>query len=239
MNILFLGDSITDCDHCFTRDNLGHGYVKYLAEALPAHTMINGGTDGFTFPRIYQKWKNMFRETTCDTAVILGGINDVAVLMETGLDSMRSAAFLDTSRAALYSLLQGLMAGGTGKIILIEPFLFEEFGWTASWSAGLERVKGMIHDVFGECSSQVSDAEFAKAELCLLSFSEYLNRQSTPPFSDCLIRQHGQTFSEHHNQSHTASESQPVHAPLSSDGVHPNDVGHRLLANMLLEYLIP
>lgn len=251
MNTLFLGDSITDCGHCFTRDNLGSGYVKYLAEALPSHTLINGGTDGFTFPRIYQKWNTMYRETACDTAVILGGINDVAVLMETELDSMRSAAFLDTSRTALYSLLQGLTAGGTRKIIVIEPFLFEEFGWTASWGAGLERVKGMIRDVFRQCSSQVPDTEFPqmeskcaasspKTKMYLLSFSEYLNQQRSHTFSGCMNRQHGQTFSDHHNQSHTqaASESQSIYSPHSSDGVHPTEAGHRLLAEMLLEHLL-
>lgn len=37
--ILFLGDSITDCDHCFTGDNLGTGYVKYMAEALSENSI--------------------------------------------------------------------------------------------------------------------------------------------------------------------------------------------------------
>ena len=29
-----LGDSITDCEHCFSRDFLGNGYVKMLSDCL-------------------------------------------------------------------------------------------------------------------------------------------------------------------------------------------------------------
>ena len=44
MNILFLGDSITDCAHNFTPDNLGGGYVKLIASRHPEITAVNGGT---------------------------------------------------------------------------------------------------------------------------------------------------------------------------------------------------
>ena len=29
-----LGDSITDCEHCFSRDFLGNGYVKFCQTVL-------------------------------------------------------------------------------------------------------------------------------------------------------------------------------------------------------------
>ena len=34
MELLFLGDSITDCDHLFDQDQLGNGYVRMIAEQL-------------------------------------------------------------------------------------------------------------------------------------------------------------------------------------------------------------
>lgn len=33
-----LGDSITDCDHCFSRDSLGNGYVKILSDRFKGTT---------------------------------------------------------------------------------------------------------------------------------------------------------------------------------------------------------
>lgn len=61
MNLLFLGDGITDCDHCFTADNLGLGYVKKIS-LLPGVIAANGGTDGFIFPRVLQKWEQMYSQ---------------------------------------------------------------------------------------------------------------------------------------------------------------------------------
>ena len=47
-----LGDSITDCEHCFSRDFLGNGYVKMLSDCLKRdgsdYQVRNYGTDGFT-----------------------------------------------------------------------------------------------------------------------------------------------------------------------------------------------
>ena len=47
-----LGDSITDCDHCFSRDSLGNGYVKILSDRFERddsdYQVRNYGTDGFT-----------------------------------------------------------------------------------------------------------------------------------------------------------------------------------------------
>ena len=45
-----LGDSITDCDHCFSRDSLGNGYVKILSDRFERddsdYQVRNYGTDG-------------------------------------------------------------------------------------------------------------------------------------------------------------------------------------------------
>ena len=37
-----LGDSITDCDHCFSRDFLGNGYVKCCQTVLKGRLRLSG-----------------------------------------------------------------------------------------------------------------------------------------------------------------------------------------------------
>ena len=55
MQILCLGDSITDCNHLFEDFPLGNGYVQLLAEKLPCNVQIkNHGIDGFTVSRILE-----------------------------------------------------------------------------------------------------------------------------------------------------------------------------------------
>lgn len=51
MKLLFLGDSITDCGHCFTADNLGNGYVKHVSMGLLPSCMVeNGEQTALPFP---------------------------------------------------------------------------------------------------------------------------------------------------------------------------------------------
>ena len=56
MQIICLGDSITDCNHLFEDFPLGNGYVQMLSEMFQKHTINisdtmqfkNYGIDGFT-----------------------------------------------------------------------------------------------------------------------------------------------------------------------------------------------
>ena len=74
-----LGDSITDCEHCFSRDFLGNGYVKMLSDCLKRdgsdYQVRNYGTDGFTINRLLQRIQGD-SDFTSDIITILIGIND-------------------------------------------------------------------------------------------------------------------------------------------------------------------
>lgn len=109
MNILFLGDSITDYDHCFTSDNLGNGYVKKLS-LLPGVFATNGGTDGFTFPDVLRKWRLMYAQNKYDRVVMTCGVNDVGVIADLTAAGRHeaAAAFLEDSITALRTLLNEL-----------------------------------------------------------------------------------------------------------------------------------
>ena len=75
-----LGDSITDCEHCFSRDFLGNGYVKMLSDCLKRdgsdYQVRNYGTDGFTINRLLQRIQGD-SDFTSDIITILIGINDI------------------------------------------------------------------------------------------------------------------------------------------------------------------
>lgn len=144
MNILFLGDSITDCAHNFTPDNLGGGYVKLIASRHPEITAVNGGANGFTFPRVLQKWQRMYAARTYERAVITCGVNEAGIIMNTGLSQEQSDELLSRSKKAAQTLVAGLLENNTSKILLIEPFLFPTAQYLVHWTPVLFRVREMI-----------------------------------------------------------------------------------------------
>lgn len=73
--ILFLGDSITDCEHLYSRDGLGDGYVKMLSEKLP-YKLINTGTNGFMAADIKRRI-NIFLQSSPNFISLLVGVNDI------------------------------------------------------------------------------------------------------------------------------------------------------------------
>ena len=153
MKILFLGASNTDCGHCFTPDNLGNGYVKYTAgllrDSYPGtfddSSFINGGTDGFTFPRIFRKWDAMYRCCPIDFAVICGGINEVGIIMNTGLSRSQARVLLSDSADSLEKLLSDLLKQENMKhVFLCEPFLFDTPACLQNWIPYLTWMRTII-----------------------------------------------------------------------------------------------
>lgn len=144
MNILFLGDSITDCAHNFTPDNLGGGYVKLIASRHPEITAVNGGTNGFTFPRVLQKWQRMYAARTYERVVITCGVNEAGIVMNTGLSQEQSDELLSHSKKAAQTLIAGLLENNTSQILLIEPLLFPTAQYLVHWIPVLCSVREMI-----------------------------------------------------------------------------------------------
>lgn len=153
MKILFLGDSITDCNHNFTPDCLGEGYVKIFSQDHPGTEIINGGSDGFTFPRTLEKWRRTYASAHCDCAVITGGVNEAGVVMNTCLQPEQASLFLDRSQTALHDLLSGLISRSTRRIVLVEPFLFPTPQYRLSWMPTLYEVRRRIRETASGFSS--------------------------------------------------------------------------------------
>ena len=85
MQILCLGDSITDCNHLFEDFPLGNGYVQLLAEKLPCNVQIkNHGIDGFTVSRILENIQTHRISLHRNPIItLLVGINDIGLIMNT------------------------------------------------------------------------------------------------------------------------------------------------------------
>lgn len=155
IRILFLGDSITDSSHNFTPDNLGDGFVKecsiLLSQKIGQHpdafSITNGGTDGLTLPRIYQKWQAFYADSTYDAVVINGGINDIGVILNTGLTGEQALAHMTESMQSLHALITGLLKRGSSRIFFLEPFLFPHPAHRLHWMPFLSKMQKNIKHV--------------------------------------------------------------------------------------------
>ena len=215
-NILFLGDSITDCDHCFTPDNLGNGYVKMVAEYLmcslnahdEAYHIVNGGMDGFTFPSIYRKWKHSYSSQTFDIVSILGGINDTGIIMDSGMSEPQIQARILNSGLTLRKLLDGLTEQKTSNILLIEPFLFPYPDYLRSWTGRLEQIRNMIRQTACACSTAHHSTLKKRNDHTVIHF---LSLQS---LLDAYAKEHG-------------------YDTVTTDGIHLTWTGHQIVSNQL------
>lgn len=210
MKLLVLGDSITDCNHCFTPDNLGEGYVKQLSLLAGANWQItNAGTDGFTLRRIREKWEQQYRNRRYDIVLILGGINDVAVAADTRLDQSSAAAFLEDSARNLQHLVRQLLDGGM-TVIVTEPFLLTPPAYLLRWRPYLEQLNARIRDELTDFRKNTSD------ETCTQP-KEMLHTLRVQPMLDELCAVYGA-------------------ARITLDGVHLTQFGHERLAEYIWQF---
>lgn len=86
--ILFIGDSITDCNRNRLEreddpDKLGNGYVSYIHALLQAtypekkYHIINKGINGHTIRDLRERWQEDVIDLKPDMLIIMIGINDV------------------------------------------------------------------------------------------------------------------------------------------------------------------
>ncbi len=223
MKILFLGASNTDCGHCFTPDNLGDGYVKLTKERLEASGIptaaVNGGTDGFTFPRIYRKWLANWKDASFDAVCILGGINEVGALMDSGRTAAQRDAYLADAADALARLLDGILfqsthtkpssaqsssqTSGTIRsplVLVLEPFLFDTPAYLTTWKPCLADVRRAVRET--AASAALRHPGCAVRVLC------------TQPALDEAVRQYGISA-------------------VTTDGIHLAPLGHTCLAKLI------
>ena len=146
--LLFLGDSITDCNHYFDPENLGYGYVRMISEQINTpdinYQVLNKGNDGFTVPSVRRLWKRSWLNLKPDFITILIGINDLAVIKNTGITlSVGLAEFREQYQA----LIDDIRMMTDCSILLMEPFIFPWPAEYTAWEEDLHTLSNIIQEL--------------------------------------------------------------------------------------------
>ena len=126
--ILFLGDSVTDCDR--DRDNpidLGKGYALMTAGTLAARwpeaqlTFLNRGIGGNKIQDILDRLDADCLALQPNVLIFMIGINDT--WHNVGNPDFGTAAAAQTFEKSYRELLQRVTTAGIKRILLLEPFV--------------------------------------------------------------------------------------------------------------------
>lgn len=143
------GDSITDCDHCFSDNFLGNGYVKMLSDLIRQDgincQVKNCGTDGFTVSRLLQRIQGE-PDLTNNIITILIGINDIGMMQNTDRTLHQQQIMLDSFRTH-YAELLTILTKSSSHIILMEPFLFPWPAFYRTWLSLRQEMADQIQDL--------------------------------------------------------------------------------------------
>lgn len=142
MQIVFAGDSVTDCGRRSEPEALGHGYVRMLAEGpLAAHQVRNRGFDGNRLSDLAARWTEDVLTPAPDLVSIMIGINDTWRRYDSG----------QLSPADEYErIYRGLLATlpATTRVVLLEPFVLpvtdEQTRW---WDEDLAARVDAVHRI--------------------------------------------------------------------------------------------
>lgn len=141
---LFLGDSITDAGHLFDPANLGNGYVAQLARRPEMYDCLlcNRGHDGFTIERIWKMLERDGIEDRWDVITLLAGVNDITVEVYT------SHHRIPEEFADYYEKILNYLAGHThARLILVEPFLFDQPAEYINWHPWIQKESMIIKNL--------------------------------------------------------------------------------------------
>lgn len=133
---LFLGDSITDCDHKYDTEGLGDGYVRiaagWLGLASGSARITNLGEDGLTSAGLLRRIRSA-KIPKADVVSVLIGINDL--WMQHPDDTV---SFREYYRANINGITDEIRMTSPKHIIFMEPFVFASFPESRAWQPYLD-----------------------------------------------------------------------------------------------------
>ncbi len=124
-SVVFIGDSITDCEHKSDPQGLGKGFVRLFSDMLLAREpekhvqIINRGIGGQTVADLHSRWQADVLTHTPDWLIILVGINDLHGWLNDKKQGVSPEDFLSCYRQCLK---QTRLQNSACRILLMDPF---------------------------------------------------------------------------------------------------------------------
>ena len=150
MQIICLGDSITDCNHLFEDFPLGNGYVQILSEMFKKETSFNNvqiknyGFDGFTVARVLDNIRqHRISLHRSPVVTLLIGINDIGLMMNTDRTPAQQEEMMGSFQEHYLELLT-ILTKSSCSVILMEPFVFSCPAFYENWKPLLQKMSQII-----------------------------------------------------------------------------------------------
>lgn len=157
--LLFIGDSITDCGRREDPQELGHGYVRLLAEHHAAHeptaTVINRGIGGHKVADLVERFGPDCLDLAPDLVTIFVGVNDSWHRYTRG-EHVSEEAFEQDYRRLLDQLAA---AAPTAPVVLVIPFVADVDEERARIHADLDGKVAIIRRLAGAYGHRLVDLE--------------------------------------------------------------------------------
>lgn len=157
--LLFIGDSITDCGRREDPEELGHGYVRLLAEHFAAHeptaTVINRGISGNKVADLEARFAADCLDHTPDMVTIYVGVNDAWHRFTRG-EHISDDSFERGYRTLLEQLAATVPAA---PVLLIVPFVADIDAQAARIHSDLDGKVAIIRRLAAEHGHRVVDLE--------------------------------------------------------------------------------
>ena len=153
MQIICLGDSITDCGHLLEDFPLGNGYVQMLSEIFKKETSANTvqiknyGFDGFTVERVLDNIRqHRISLHRSPVVTLLIGINDIGLMMNTDRTPSQQEQMIKEFTEHYDELLK-LLTADTRQVILMEPFIFPHPEEYQTWIPYVRTMSDLIQNL--------------------------------------------------------------------------------------------
>lgn len=144
--VLFTGDSVTDCGRRDDPEQLGWGYVRYLAgsAALAGVRVRNTGVGGDRVVNLENRWSEDVLALRPDVLSVLIGINDVWRRYDSN-----DPTSLERYHHGYRSLLEQAADAGT-RLVVLEPFVLpvteEQIGWREDLNPKIETLHELARE---------------------------------------------------------------------------------------------
>jgi acyl-CoA thioesterase I len=133
--IVFIGDSITDCDRRTDPLGLGGGYVDMIARALrhrgDTSTIVNTGISGDRVEHLQARWQQDALDHRPTVLSIYIGVNDTLVAFFQGRPTPP-----ELFEQRYVDILERTAAAGMPKLVIVDPFYVPATQDKAPWFEG-------------------------------------------------------------------------------------------------------